>query len=88
MGVVAAFLLTYWIFIVHMKSQNLYDANAEQHAFEHSAVLAFIYDILQLLITFGVPWQKNGTVFIARRAVQCLIGFAYLFLLQACSTSQ
>lgn len=59
-AVVAAFLLTYWLFIVHLKSQNLYDTSAEQHAFEHSPWLNFIFDVLQLLITYGKREKERG----------------------------
>jgi len=51
--VLSAFLITYWLLLYYMKSQHLFDERAEEHALDHSPLLAFIFDTLQLAITTG-----------------------------------
>lgn len=53
-GTISAFLLVFWIFVYHVRIRKMYDKAAEQHAMEHLPMVSFIYDIMQLLITFGV----------------------------------
>eukprot|EP00049_Salpingoeca_infusionum_P025771 m.21646 g.21646 ORF g.21646 m.21646 type:complete len:933 (-) comp8310_c0_seq1:632-3430(-) len=49
--VVLAFLCVYWLMIYYNKTQHLIDEKAEEHAIDHSPILAFMFDALQLIIT-------------------------------------
>eukprot|EP00045_Choanoeca_perplexa_P016773 m.230725 g.230725 ORF g.230725 m.230725 type:complete len:955 (-) comp17355_c0_seq1:2691-5555(-) len=58
--VICAFLIVYWLMRFHILSQHLFDERAEEHALDHSPLMAFVFDTLQLFITSGMLLMAVG----------------------------